>query len=105
METSEMMDVIHYLFEEDAGRYTSGEQAEAVSAMRTQLYMSYGKTYRYAVSSKSKSGRTYMPKDASDDYGFNDITDSGELKPYIPPTEFNPDSAMPFGGDIEAPLG
>lgn len=108
MEASDMVDVIHYLFEEDTSRYSSGEQAEAVSAMRTQLYFSYNKTYPYAVSSKSNSGRSYIPKGASSDFGFTDdplAGSNGATKSYIPPTDFNPDSALPFGSDLDAPLG
>lgn len=108
MEASEMVDVIHYLFEEDASRYSSGEQAEAVSAMRTQLYLSYGKTYQYAVKGSKSSGKSYIPKGAAADYGFDDdplAGMSGETKSYIPPTDFNPDSALPFGSDLDAPLG
>ena len=108
MEASDMVDVIHYLFEEDASRYSSGEQAEAVSAMRTQLYLSYGKTYAYTISSKSSTGKSYIPKGAAADYGFDDdplASAKGPTKGYIPPTDFNPDSVLPFGSDLDAPLG
>lgn len=99
-----MTDVIHYYFEEDA-RYASGEEAESLSKLRTQLYLLYGKTYRYGFSG-SKSGKSYIPQGAAADYGFNDdgLGVQGETKPYIPPTYFNPDSAMPFGADLDAPL-
>ena len=104
-----MIDVVHYLFEEDTSRYSSGEQAEAVSSMRTQLYLSYGKTYQYGVSSKNSSnGRTYMPQGSSVDYDFNDDPLSGatgETKAYIPPTKVNPESALPFGSELDAPIG
>jgi hypothetical protein len=108
MEASEMLDVIHYLFEEDTSRYSSGEQAEAVSAMRTQLYLSYNKTYQYGGSGKNSSGgRSYMPKGSSVDYDFDDdplMGGGGDTKAYIAPTTFNPDSTMPFGSDLGAPL-
>lgn len=101
-----MTDVLHYLMEEDM-RYTSAEEAEAVSAYRTQLYLLYGKTYRYTVSSSNRGGKAYLPKNASTDHGFDDdpMFNSGETKPYIPPTNFNPDSVLPFGSDLDAPLG
>lgn len=86
-----MLDVIHYLFEEDA-RFTNAEEAEALSAMRTQIYANmYGQTYKYAVSSKS-STRT-------------SANGSNDLKPYIPPTDVDLDSPMPFGSDLDSPLG
>lgn len=105
MEATEMVDVLHYLMEEDM-RYGSAEEAEAVSAYRTQIYLLYGKTYKYGISSSTKGGRSYIPKNAADDFGFNDdpMFNSGETKPYIPPTNFDPDSALPFGSDLEAPL-
>jgi hypothetical protein len=104
MDAAEMVDIIHYYFEDDA-RYASGEQAEAIGKLRNQLYLLYGKTYRYGASG-SAPGRSYMPKGASVDYGFNDdgLGVPSETKPYVPPTDFNPDSAMPFGSDLDAPL-
>lgn len=100
-----MTDVMHYLMEDDL-RYASAEQAEAISAFRTQVYLMYGKTYKYAVQSKQQGGRSYIPKNAGNDFGFDDPAfNSGETKPYIPPTNFNPDSALPFGSDLDAPLG
>ena len=100
-----MTDVLHYLMEEDM-RYGSAEEAEAVSSYRTQIYLLYGKTYKYGVSTSTKNSRTYMPKNAEDDYGFDGdpMFNSGETKPYIPPTDFNPDSVLPVGSDLEAPL-
>lgn len=98
-----MSDVMHYLMEEDM-RYTTAEEAEAVSAYRTQIYLLYGKTYKYAVSSKNQNGRSYISKNAGEDFGFEDPLNTGETKPYIPPTDFNPDSVLPFGSDLEAPL-
>ncbi len=88
-----MLDVVHYLFEEDS-RYSSAEEAESVSATRTSIYgRLYGTTYKYKVKSKSSGGPA--------DYSFSD---PNEVKPYIPPTEFDPDSADPFGGLLDAPI-
>lgn len=87
-----MVDVIHYFFEEDA-RYKSAEEAEAVSAMRTRLYSSlYGETYTYTVSTgASRQGGVGAGSD--------------DLKPYIPPTQVDSDSPLPFGTALDAPLG
>ncbi len=89
-----MLDIIHYYFEEDNSRYESGDQADAVSKMRTQLYGLYGYQYKYKINSKNKSG-------AGGDFS---ASASNEVKPYIPPTEFNPESANPFGGVLDQPL-
>jgi len=99
-----MMDVIHYLFEEDAAAF-SAEHFESKNKVRSIVYQNmYGKTYKYANNSDSNSG----------DYGFDDLDEpvnfspdiQTETKPYFPPTDFNPDAANPFGGALrEAPLG
>ena len=86
-----MLDLIHYFFEEDA-RYSTAEEAEAVSELRAVIYgMLYGTTYKYRVQKKSGVG-------SSGNYGTEDI------KPYIPPTEFDADSYLPFGSTLDAPL-
>lgn len=100
-----MTDVLHYLLEEDM-RYGSAEEAEAVSAYRTQIYMLYNRTYKYGVSKNKQNGRSYVPNNATESFGFDDPAfNTGETKPYIPPTSFNPDSVLPFGSDLDAPLG
>ena len=100
-----MTDLLHYFLEEDM-RFTTAEEADAVNAYRTQLYLLYGKSYKYGVSSKNQNGRSYIPNNASNDFGFDDpLLNTTETKPYVPPTEFNPDSAMPFGSVLDAPLG
>ncbi len=98
-----MVDVLHYFFEEDS-RYQSGEEAEAVSRLRSSVYSTmYGTTYKYAYSGSSTSaGRQYIADGSPT--SFNDFP-SNEVKPYIPPTEFDPDSSMPFGSALDAPLG
>jgi hypothetical protein len=90
MELRDMLDVVHYFFEEDS-RYGSAEEAEAVSAVRSALYGMY---YRYGIKSKIKSSS-----------GDNFYSDPDEIKPYIPPTQFDPESANPFGAVLDAPIG
>jgi hypothetical protein len=109
METSKMLDVIHFYFEEDS-RFSTGEEVEAVSKMRTELYKLYGVTYKYGVKksgSSSTSGRRYVSdSDSSDNFGLSEFDpNSQEVKEYVEPTEFNPDSSMPFGNILDAPLG
>jgi hypothetical protein len=95
MELADMLDVVHYLFEEDS-RYRSQEEAESVSAVRTQVYeVLYGLPYRYKMG-KSATNNTGIGSDALSDTA---------VKPYIPPTEFDPESSNPFGSVLEAPIG
>lgn len=114
-----MLDVIHFFMEEDLVRFESGEQMEAASKTRSAIYKQfYQRTYVYGITSSSSSSRhssgsgTYadgsligLPEnDFLDLEPFNPEVKKAK-KPYIQPTKFNPDSALPFGKDIDAPLG
>ena len=105
MEASDMLDVIHYLFEEDM-RFSSGEQADAVGKSREILYRQlYDIDYIFAGSNgSSKTGS----KTSFDDFDNIQPFDPKKkvTKPYIPPTEFDPDSGLPMSGNglLEAPL-
>lgn len=108
-----MVDVLHYYFEDDLS-IPSAEAAEAKSEARSVIYRTlYGSTYKYALP-KSKSGRSYSASgdNLPDDGYFGDgelspfdPSDNNVTKPYIAPTNFNADSPLPFGRDIDAPLG
>lgn len=89
-----MLDVTHFFFEEDY-RYRSQEEVQAVSAIRTQVYESlYGVSYPYKVNSSSTTR-----SDSSE------VGDVESVKPYIPPTDFDPESSNPFGRTLEPPIG
>lgn len=117
MEATDMVDVLHYLFEQDLNNSTA-EQAEARSHARTVVYESlYGVPYKYKMKGSSSGGgssySTYADGSNIPSDGFYGGTDVDEFdptvpktsKPYTPPTEFNPDSPLPFGRDLDAPLG
>lgn len=85
-----MLDVIHYFFEED-NNFVSQEHAIITERRRIRLYKNmYGKDYAYAVIEKSETKTS---------------EDGKEIKPYIEPTEFDPDSSNPFGSVLDAPIG
>lgn len=91
-----MLDVLHFFFEEDS-RFASAEEAEAVSAGRTTLYRDlYNVEYKYKL--KARPGKS----SSSNEFSYSD---PDEVKPYIPPTEFDPDSFNPFGEVLDAPIG
>ncbi len=99
-----MLDVLHYLFEEDM-RYGTAEEAEAVSNTRTMLYRQlYGTEYKYKVASK-KSGNNKSYASGQD---FDDLTpfdpDSAVTKPYVPPTQFD-EAGVDSSGILDGPLG
>ena len=100
-----MLDVIHFMFEEDS-RYSTGEEAEAVSNLRKSIYATMYNTnyvYAYASNSANNGGRRYVSD--SSPTAIDDFAMPKETKPYVPPTEFNPNSSMPFGSVLDAPLG
>jgi hypothetical protein len=106
MEVSDMLDVVHYLFEEDT-RFTSGDEARAQEKLRKELYRLYNKEYKYGAGSSATTygGRAYIPSDGVDDFDDFDVAPVNVKKPYVPPTKFNPESASPFGSVLDAPLG
>ena len=100
-----MLDVIHYYFEDDMRVITTAEQSDAIDQMRTTLYRMYDQSYPYGKKSQGSSGgRSYV----SGDVGFPEDTDydplNEDVKPFVPATDFNPDSSMPFGLTLDAPL-
>ena len=105
MEASDMLDVIHYLFEEDM-RFSSGEQAEAVGKSREILYKQLYDV-EYIFSAASKSSRS-DGRQSFDDFDNLEPFDPKKkvTKPYIPPTQFDPDSGLPMTGNglLESPL-
>jgi hypothetical protein len=106
LDAPDMVDIIHFFFEEDSFRYESGEQAEAVSKGRAELYKMYGTTYTYGVSGKrGNTTRKYVGKDSGFDFEDNPFDDVPKpVKPYIPPTQFDPDSGLAIDGALDAPL-
>lgn len=103
MEADDMLDVIHYLFEEDL-RYSTGEQAQAVEKTREIIYgQLYGVDYIFKnVSNKSSKSNSFNDFDNLQPFDPKKKV----TKPYIPPTEFDPDTGMPLSGNglLEAPL-
>lgn len=114
MQISDMLDVMHYYFEAD--HYAaSSEEVEAKSNVRAAIYRNlYDKEYKYQYKSKSStSGYNYSTTTASGqpvNDGFvgqeiDDAPDKGPTKPFVPATDFNPESPTPFGGTLDPPAG
>jgi hypothetical protein len=106
MEASDMLDVIHFFFEEDI-KASSKEEHDSVTAVRNTLYSTfYGVEYKYGGSSSNSTGRAYVSNSNYDfDDGLSEFSPAKAKKPYIPPTNVNPDSYLPFGDVLDAPLG
>jgi hypothetical protein len=114
MEVSEMLDVIHYFFEEDY-RYTSTEQANFKDSFRETIYKSlYEIDYEYK-SNNDEDRRSYKnfdtdiedPLDSEDDpveiiEPFNPRVK--QIKNFIEPTIPQENSLKPFGSILDEPL-
>lgn len=114
MPVSDMLDVIHFFFEEDFIHISSGEQAEARDKSRSMLYSQlYMREYKYATQTKStKVMSPGIGGPLDEDLEVEDIPTpidpfqrSRETKPYIPPTHVNENSRLPFGAALDEPLG
>lgn len=97
-----MLDVIHYFYEEDMN-YSSLEQIQMSDARRINIFEGlYGVTYPYA----SDSARAATQDEFGNIKQFNPAGNgNGTTKPYMPPTDFDPDSFNPFGQALDAPIG
>lgn len=113
MEASDMLDVIHYFFEDDLS-VSTGEQAEARDKSRTMLYEKfYHRPYAHATgvsasnNNKNAATQTYeFDEEEEIDEPINPFSPSKrDTKPYVPPTSFNATAAKPFGEVLDAPLG
>ncbi len=117
MEGSDMLDVLHFLFEEDS-HYTSEESAKSRSALRVVIYPSfYGSAYKYEwkdTKSKQFASTQYIDDDLSvmDEAEavkpFNPREMQAERKPTMGAetiTQFDPTAANPFSGILDAPVG
>lgn len=99
-----MVDVLHYYFEEDLS-VVSQEEVAAKSESRSVIYRTlYGTTYKYKVDTGSNRQTTASGSSSFDDLVPFDPSNS-VTKPYVPPTDFDPEMAKPFGTVLDAPLG
>lgn len=106
LDAADMLDVIHYIYEDDL--FVAGEgMVEAKDRARSVIYSElYGRTYKHGSDSD-----TTMPYDLP----LNDEPDlpvpldpkamSSRPKAYRPPTKFNPNAVNPYVGVLDAPLG
>jgi hypothetical protein len=106
---SDMLDVIHFFFEEDSTNVSTAEQAEAKNSIRVSIYRTmYNMEYKYG-SDKSNNNFSNLDEPFGDDDDMpvpvDPFSKSNTIKPFVPATDFNPDAAKPFGRVLDAPLG
>ena len=108
LDASDMLDVVHYFFEEDI-RNLSKEQIEHNNSVRDSIYENlYDGKYK-RVFTKTKSSNSYdfdselEPEDAEEPIKpFNPR--AGKTKNYMAPTPVFNNPAKPFGNILEEPL-
>ena len=109
MEASDMLDVLHFFFEEDMN-YASGEQAEGRSRSREILYPDfYGYKYPYGGVSTSSAANANGNIKNFDDYEEDDVVVpfdplKAPTKSFVPPTPVNASMSKPFGEALDEPL-
>jgi hypothetical protein len=110
MEASDMLDVIHFFFEEDSV-YVSREDALSTSEVRKNLYEKlYEKEYKYYIDpaemdgKSKKGGRQYVADSDFVDTPFDPLS-QGESKSFTPATQLKEDEYLPFGPVLDAPIG
>lgn len=103
MAAHDMLDVLHYYFEQDS----VGEEdlQKAKTRMREELYT---RLYKRPYSWGNAGGpeREFGTQEIGTD-GFHNKSGQPELthKPFVPTTKFNPDAARPYGTLLDPPLG
>jgi len=110
MEAEEMVDVLHYYFEEDLNVSTA-EAQQARSETRSVVYGTlYGIPYKYKVAGSGSSNFADGSQIPTDGY-YGDDDDikpfdpmNNVTKAYVPATEMDADSPLPFGKILDAPL-
>lgn len=104
MNSVDMLDVLHYYFEEDLSSSTQ-EEALAKSESRSVIYGTlYGTVYKYKANTNGSSSQTNAGGYSMDGLVPFDPSDA-VTKPFVPSTEFDADSPLPFGQTLDAPLG
>lgn len=106
MNASDMLDVLHVFLEEDYSNAVSAEQVDARKKVRQVIYKQFYERDLLWGSSEDNFS-VDEPLDSKVDYSDVKPFDpkAATRKPYIPPTNFNPDAPQPFGRTIDAPLG
>jgi hypothetical protein len=106
----DLVDVIHYFFEID-NFYASSEEAESRGKVRSSIYRNfYNRSYKYGYTSSDNRYNYSTASGASNtNYAGTNVDDPlnerPPTKPFVPSTNFDPDSPVPFGSALGPPAG
>lgn len=106
MEASEMLDVIHYFFEEDVSMKAQ-EELNSRNNLRSSLYDElYSGMYGKSVPSTQSNDLSNL--DDEEDFEMDapvEPFNPRKPKSYVPPTPMSDNAAKPFGDILDAPIG
>jgi hypothetical protein len=113
MNASDMLDVLHYFFEDDMN-YASAEHADAKDRSREIIYQDfYGHKYAYS-NTQARAGANYSASGQGIVKDFNAADEEEKIeafdpmkkppKPFVPATNVNASSPKPFGAVLDEPL-
>lgn len=116
LDSSDLLDVLHFLFEDDVSSSSTAEQLEARDKTRKMVYSEfYGREYRHGFSTYSSGvdksivgapENSYLEEDEAPPVPLDPLARSGKaVKPYVPPTRVDENSRLPFGAALDGPLG
>lgn len=105
MDVSDMLDVIHYFYDESMN-YSTLEQGKWADSRRERIFEDlYGVEYRYKSFADEKENKNeFGSYDEEEEIVTFNPSVKSETKSYIPPTQINADSSDPFGGILDAPI-
>jgi hypothetical protein len=105
MEFDDMLDVLHFFFEDDMD-FSTAEQAEARDKTRSSVYQNlYNRTYKYARTGGTTRDFSEVENiDTPQEAPIEPFNPAVKPKPYVAPTQLNPDSPRPFGSVLDAPF-
>lgn len=109
MEARDMLDVLHYFFEEDVF-YSTAEQADGRDRARQAIYRDfYNSHYAYAFNRSDQVGqgvsRNFDNIEIEEEITpFDPLQKQKPTKPFISPTQVNASSPLPFGDALDGPL-
>jgi hypothetical protein len=111
MEASDMLDVIHYYFEQDH-RYSTFEEASFKDQFRSSIFKNlYESEYAFGQSNEDTPDYTNQDTDLDAPLEINqEVIEpfnprAKSVKGFIQPTNLNENSAKPFGSILDEPLG
>jgi hypothetical protein len=121
LDADDMVDVLHYMFEEDM-HVATVEEVQSISKAREIIYRDlYDRDYKYSItvnsSSSSNNSNGYMTASGEDYYPEDGLQGEDPIVPfdpdkppgsvtkgYTPATEVREDWNQPFGLKVDAPL-